>query len=165
MKELGSYLRRTRIENGVSLEEAAQDMNIPVTLLENIEDGNTRAFKDVYKLKQHIKFYAKYLGLDSEKIVEEFNDILFEHTSKISLEDIKKARLQAESSEGKGKIKSPYTIEHKVKVNILPILIPIGIIIFILIVFIFVLLGRASKSSPRTSELKVNKESVYEFTY
>ena len=119
MKELGSYLRRTRIENGVNLEEAAQDMNIPVTLLENIEDGNTRAFKDVYKLKQHIKFYAKYLGLDSEKIIEEFNDFLFEHTSKISLEDIKKARLKAESSEEKSKIKSPYTIERKEKINVL----------------------------------------------
>ena len=26
MKELGSYLRRTRIENGVNLEEAADDI-------------------------------------------------------------------------------------------------------------------------------------------
>ena len=50
MKELGSYLRRTRIENGVNLEEAADDMNISVTQLENIESGNTRAFKDVCML-------------------------------------------------------------------------------------------------------------------
>lgn len=162
MKELGSYLRRTRIENGVNLEEAAQDMNIPVTLLENIEDGNTRAFKDVYKLKQHIKFYAKYLGLDSEKIIEEFNDFLFEHTSKISLEDIKKARLKAESSEEKSKIKSPYTIERKEKINVLPIFVPIGILIFILIVIIFVLLGHASKTKPRTSELKINNYMIGE---
>ena len=76
MKELGSYLRRTRIENGVNIEEAAQDMNISVTLLENIEDGNTRAFKDVYKLKQHIRFYAKYLGLDPEKVADELMETI-----------------------------------------------------------------------------------------
>lgn len=156
MKELGGYLKKTRIENGVSLEEAAQDMNISLALLENIEDGNTRAFKDIYKLKQHIKFYAKYLGLDPEKVVEEFNDFLFEHTSKISLEDIRKARLKAEGSEEKEKIKSPYTIEHKEKINILPLVIPIGLIIFVLIVIIIVLIGRATRTKPRTSELKVN---------
>lgn len=155
MKELGSYLRRTRIENGVNLEEAAEDMNIPVTLLENIENGNTKAFKDVYKLKQHIKFYAKYLGLDSEKVVDEFNDFLFEHTSKISLEDIKKARLKAENT-GENRIKSPYTIPHKTKINLVPIMIPLSVIILILIIIIFVLLGRASRTVPQTSELKTN---------
>ena len=99
MKELGSYLRRTRIENGVNLEEAADDMNISVTQLENIESGNTRAFKDVYKLKQQIKMYAKYLGLNPDKVIDEFNEFLFEHTSKISLDDIRIAREKEESKE------------------------------------------------------------------
>lgn len=115
MKELGSYLRRTRIENGVNLEEAADDMNISVTQLENIESGNTRAFKDVYKLKQQIKMYAKYLGLNPDKVIDEFNEFLFEHTSKISLDDIRIAREKEESKEQENKIKSPYTIEHKRK--------------------------------------------------
>ena len=97
MKELGSYLRRTRIENGVNLEEAADDMNISVTQLENIESGNTRAFKDVYKLKQQIKMYAKYLGLNPDKVIDEFNEYLFEHTSKISLDDIMEAKKKKES--------------------------------------------------------------------
>ena len=47
MKELGSYLKDTRINNGVSLEEAADDLELSVAQLENIECGNTRAFKDV----------------------------------------------------------------------------------------------------------------------
>ena len=94
MKELGSYLRRTRIENGVNLEEAADDMNISVTQLENIESGNTRAFKDVYKLKQQIKMYAKYLGLNPDKVIDAFNEFLFEHTSKISLELLEKKKSQ-----------------------------------------------------------------------
>ena len=66
MKELGSYLKRTRISNGVSLEEAASDISLSVTQLENIEIGNTKAFKDIYELKEYIIMYAKYLGLNPD---------------------------------------------------------------------------------------------------
>lgn len=88
MKELGEYLKHTRISNGVSM-EAAEDLELSTSQLENIENGNVRAFKDVYGLKQYIYQYAKYLGLNPEKVVDEFNGFLFEHTSKISLDDIK----------------------------------------------------------------------------
>ena len=69
MKELGEYLKRTRISNGVSLTEACEDLEFSTSHLENIESGNVRAFKDVYELKEDIKVYAKYLGLDSEKVI------------------------------------------------------------------------------------------------
>ena len=152
MKELGSYLRRTRIENGVNLEEAADDMNISVTQLENIESGNTRAFKDVYKLKQQIKMYAKYLGLNPDKVIDEFNEFLFEHTSKISLDDIRIAREKEESKEHK--IKSPYTIEHKRKINIWPIVGIVGGILILITIITILVVHHVSKTSPRTSELK-----------
>ena len=90
MKELGEYIKEKRKEIGVGLEEAAEDLNLTKDDIENIEAGNIRAFRDVLKLKVMIKDYAKYLGLDSEKVVDEFNDFLFEHTSKISLDDIQK---------------------------------------------------------------------------
>ena len=40
MKELGEYLRDTRIQNGVSIEEAAEDNELSASQLENIENGN-----------------------------------------------------------------------------------------------------------------------------
>ena len=55
MKELGEYLKRTRISNGVSLTEACEDLEFSTSHLENIESGNVRAFKDVYELKESIK--------------------------------------------------------------------------------------------------------------
>ena len=119
MKELGAYLKRIRISNGVSLTEAAEDLELSTSQLENIEGGNVRAFKDVYNLKQYISQYAKYLGLDSEKIVDEFNGFLFEHTSKISLDDIKAAQKKLEQSEKK--VSSPYTKEYKEKKPIWPL--------------------------------------------
>ena len=159
MKELGNYLKKVRISNGVSLEETSKDIDVNITELENIEKGNTRAFKDVYRMKEIIRIYAKYLGLDAEKVNDDFNEFLFEHTSKLSIDDIKNARDNSDKIETKNKIKSPYTIEHKPKVNWKPIIIVIGAIIGIVIIITLVLLLSASSTSPRTSELK-EKEFV-----
>lgn len=165
MKELGEYLKRTRISNGVSLEEAADDLELSSSQLENIESGNVKAFKDVYNLKQYIKQYAKYLGLDPEKVVDEFNGFLFEHTSKISLDDIREAQKKIEEKENK-KIKSPYTIEHKKKFNFWPIIfILVGVVLFSIIIYLII--SNINKAPIRDSELMPNmkKECLYEFTY
>ena len=88
MKEIGLKLKQKREENGVSIEEAATDLKIRQSMLESIEAGNKDDFKDVFSLKYFIRDYAKYLGLDGEEILDEFNEYLFEQTSKISVEDI-----------------------------------------------------------------------------
>ena len=49
MKELGEYLKQTRIGNGVSITEACEDLELSTSQLENIESGNVKAFKDVYE--------------------------------------------------------------------------------------------------------------------
>ena len=143
MKELGEYLKEKRKENGVGLEEAAEDLNLSRDDIENIEAGNIRAFRDVLKLKVMVKDYAKYLGLDSEKIVDEFNDFLFEHTSKISLEDILEAKQKKEEEEKK--IVSPYTKSTKKHFNIdnllklKPIFMGLMIIlVLLLVIFIYI---------------------------
>lgn len=113
MKELGEYLRETRENNYVSIAEAAEDLKLPEITISNIESGNTRAFRDMYELKDKVKEYAKYLGLDPEKVVDEFNDFLFEHTSKISLKDILEAEEEEKSKEEAKKVASPYTAAKK----------------------------------------------------
>lgn len=164
MKELGEYLKRTRISNGVSLTEACEDLEFSTSHLENIESGNVRAFKDVYELKEDIKVYAKYLGLDPEKVIDEFNNFLFQHTSKISLDDILAAQKKKEEEENEKKVKSPYTIEHKEKTNLWPIFyVIIGIVVFAIIVYIIV--SNINKMPNRTDELCSYREEnvLYEF--
>ena len=159
MKELGEYLKRTRISNGVSVTEACEDLDFSTSHLENIESGNVRAFKDVYELKKSIKLYAKYLGLDSDKVVDEFNNFLFQYTSKISLDDIVAAQKRKESEEKK--VKSPYTKEYKEKFNVWPfIYAAIGLVL--LIVILYVVISNTNRVPKRTDELKgwVEKESV-----
>ncbi len=165
MKELGEYLQDTRRSNGVSLEEAANDLEVDVSYLENIESANIRAFKDVYYLKELIKSYAKYLGLDEVKIQDEFNDFLFEHTSKISLDDImsaKKKKEEEEKQENTKKIQSPYTKEYKKKIRKLPIILA-GLIFLIAIIISIVVIKNINREPAITSELK--GVEVYEYTY
>ena len=162
MKDLGAYLKSEREENGVSIDEAAMDLEIKEEELENIEAGNTRAFKDIYVLRDIIKKYAKYLGLDVKKVAAEFNDFLFEHTSKISIEDIMAASKEQEENRT---IMSPYTKEVKKKIDFAPIVLCVLICIFIVLV-IYLLIGAISTGTQnkKSSELK-NVEEVYEFTY
>ena len=159
MKELGEYLKQTRISNGVSITEACEDLDFSTSQLENIESGNVKAFKDVYELRDNIKAYAKYLGLEADKVLDEFNGFLFQHTSKISIDDILAAQKKKEELEKK--IKSPYTIEHKEKVNLWPVLyITLGLLL--LIGVIYLILSNINDTPKRTDELK--GENYYELT-
>lgn len=114
MDEIGSTLKTTRESSGVSIEEASKDIDIKVEILQNIESGNIGCFKDIFILKDYIKIYAKYLGLDSEKLIDEFNDYMFEYTSKIPVKEIEQLMKEKEKEEAKEeKIISPYTMEVK----------------------------------------------------
>ena len=163
MKELGEYLKETRIKHGVSLEEASSDLQISKDLLENLESANTKAFKDVYDIKKIIKEYAKYLGLDEEKVQDEFNNFLFEHTSKISLDDIMEAKKQKEKEEElkKKKISSPYTKIYKQKGKKLPIVLGITVFVFFILIAILLIKNRTNHDIVN-SELKESRE--YEYT-
>ncbi len=162
MKEIGEFLKNSRIHNGVSLEEASEDLNLSVLQLENIEEGNVRAFKDVFTLRELVRDYAKYLGVEIEQVMEEFNDFMFEHTSKISLTDIIEARVaKAPQEEEKDKIASPYTrIKSKKNWNLKPIIIGLSLLFFLLIV-VFVIIQFMDKEEAITSELMGSKEEVY----
>lgn len=166
MKDLGNYLKRTRISNGVSLEEASNDISLSMTQLENIEKGNTRAFKDIYELREYIKNYAKYLGLNPDIVNDSFNEFLFEKTSRISLEDIREAEKKLEEKEKKKekKIHSPYTIVHKRKMKLWPILVFFGILMIISSI-ILMIVKNVDKEPERTTELKGLMEEYYEYTY
>lgn len=153
MKEIGEYLKETRIEAGVSLGEAAEDLNLSENVLENIESGNVRAFKDIYALKDDVIAYAKYLGIDSEKIEDEFNEFLFEKTSKISVADIMNAQRVKDEEENKRQVISPYTMEYKEKKNLKPIYFSI-LLIFIAIIVIYLISLYLNKTPDREDELR-----------
>ena len=88
MKEIGESFREARETIGISKTEVIKDLNITESQLDNLEDGNINAFKDVFFLKEIIKKYSKYLNLDEDDIMDKFNDFMFGYTSRIPIEDI-----------------------------------------------------------------------------
>ena len=101
MKEIGEKLKEARENIGISVLEAAEDLKIDASQIINIENGEVEQFQDVFNLKYFIRDYAKYLGLNKEQIIDDFNEYL--------LDDIKREK----KIKNEDKIKSPYTIERK----------------------------------------------------
>lgn len=109
MKDIGQRLKEKREENGVSIEEAAEDLKMRPSQITSVESGDTTSFKDMVMLKYFVRDYAKYLGLEPEKIVDDFNEFLFDLTSKIPVEVIEQAKREKESEDTLSKVSSPYT--------------------------------------------------------
>ena len=131
MNDIGEKLKNKREENGVSVEEAAEDLNMRPSQIESLEEGRREDFKDVMSLKYFIRDYAKYLGLDGEKMIDEFNEYLFDFTSKIPAEDIEK--INKENKEEKVVV-SPYTKVNDKSNKTKMVLLSIIIILVLLIV-------------------------------
>jgi len=132
--EVGETLRNSREVSGVTLEEVSADLDIPVILLEQIEDGNMGAFKDVFELKEYIRKYSKYIGLDPDEITDVFNGDMFERTSKIPMdkieEAVKESLIEEEQEE---RIASPYT-KAIPKIKTTPYIIALVISIIIMVI-------------------------------
>ena len=137
MNEIGEALKYARESSGVSLNEASKDLDIKPEILENIEDGRTGAFKDIYELKDYIASYAKYLGLDEKQLIDEFNEYMFEYTSKIPIKEIEKTiELKIKEEKKDEKIVSPYTKEKK-KYNNWVYIVVYAVIILMIVIAVF----------------------------
>ncbi len=117
MEVIGERLKTSREEKSLSLEEVSEDLKISVNDLINIEAGNRGAFSDIFLLKKNIYDYAKYLGLDYDKFIEDFNEYVFESTSRIPVDVIERISKQKEKEEANREAISPYTIDNSSKKN------------------------------------------------
>ena len=163
MKEIGDKLKETRESMGISLEEAAEDLKLRPSQIENIEAGNIEAFKDVFYLKYFIRDYSKYLGLKYEDMVNEFNEVLFDYTSKISIKDIKEAQKHNVKKEEEKRIFSPYTVSTKKNYNFVPLIyVLIVIIVFVIGYFVYNALGKNDKNDKPIEAIYIRR--AYEFT-
>ena len=151
MKEIGEKLKEAREAMGISTSEAAEDLKLEVSQIENLENGDMENFKDIYYLKYLIRDYSKYLGLNKEDLVSEFNEYLFDYTSKISLEDIKQAKELVKPDEDV--IKSPYTIEHKSKSSIFTFIAYGVLVVILVLILVFVILEFTKKENEDTEAI------------
>lgn len=155
MNEIGEKLREARESHGVSIEEAAEDLKIRPSQLKNLEEGNIKEFKDIFYVKFFVRDYAKYLGLDGEKILDDFNEFLFDYTSRIPLDKIKEVSEQ--KKENPKKIASPYTISYKKK-SIVP-----RVFIYGLVIVVVLIVGYLIISGFKKDNFKDNSYTAYKY--
>ena len=144
MKDIGMSFREARESIGISKSEVVKDLEITESQLDNLEDGNANAFKDIFFLKDLIKKYSVYLNLDEDKIMDSFNSFIFSYTSRIPVDEImektKEINLK-EKNEG-DKVKSPYTIrkaKKDVKKTYLFLILAFVFILFVMITVTFLI--------------------------
>lgn len=137
MEVIGENLKASREEKGISLLEVSEDLDIKVSDLENIENWNRSAFNDVYALREYLSSYSKYLGLDVDAIIDEFNEYMFESTSKIPNDVIERISKQKEKEESSKPALSPYTQDlgnYNLKSKKVKIILIITIVAILLII-------------------------------
>jgi hypothetical protein len=66
---IGAALRRAREMRGVSIEEASRDSKLPTSHLVALEDEDFVPFGGEVFARASLGSYARYLGLDAEKVV------------------------------------------------------------------------------------------------
>ena len=163
MKEIGEKLRDAREKMDITIQEASEDLKVDPSILQKIEEGDKESFKDVLYLKYYIRDYSKYLGLNSEQMVEDFNEYLFDYTSKISIDDIKNANKSNNEVKKVPQVVSPYTIEKKQQHNIPMILIYALIVLILGIVIYCIILFFNNNSKTDNNIISYNEEVIYEF--
>lgn len=142
MKEIGESFREARETIGISREEVIKDLNITLSQLDNLEDGNANAFKDVFFLKDTIKKYCKYLNLDEDEIIDKFNDFIFGYTSRIPVNDILEQTREIkilEKQNEENKVVSPYTIKRKKPSSIKYVIIYLVSVIFLVFLVLIII--------------------------
>ncbi len=153
MEEIAELLKETRENSGIELSEVSKDLGIDEIFLSNIEDGKIGSFKDIFALKEYISNYAKYLGLEAEKILEEFNEYLFEYTSKIPIKEIEKT-IELSVKEENSKIASPYTKKSTKNQKLIYVVIYILLIIFVILAIFW-----------SVNQITIDKKSAYIVSY
>lgn len=136
MKEIGELFKETREQMGLNSEEVASDLEVTVAQLENLEDGNANAFKDIFFLKELIKKYCKYLNLNIDEVLENFNDFMFDFTSRIPVEEIQekiKEQNKKEEEKNNKSINSPYSQKKVTNAKLRPIILSISIVAILIV--------------------------------
>ena len=154
MEEIAELLRETREESGIDLEEVSKDLEINELALKNIEEGKIGAFKDIFVLKSYISNYAKYLGLIPEKILDDFNEYLFEYTSRIPIKEIEKTIEQSAKVVEEEKIVSPYTLSRPKSKHGIYVIIYIMLLVLVISVIFWSI-----------NQITVDKKNAYVVSY
>lgn len=76
MSDLGSMLKKARLENKISLEDLQESTKIRKRYLEAIEDGNYKVLPGNFYVRAFIKSYAEAVGLDPNEVLQLYQNVI-----------------------------------------------------------------------------------------
>lgn len=88
LKEFGRQLKEERLRQGLDLTEVMEKTKISRVSLEAIEEGNERALPHPVYAKGFVKNYARFLGLDADKMGNAMAQIYTSHDDATSDEQL-----------------------------------------------------------------------------
>lgn len=94
LMQIGAYLRHTREENELSLEDVAAQTMIQPRLLKAIEEGKLHQLPEPVYVQGFIKRYAEAMGLDGAEFAEAFPAQRTLHLAQSSWKDSPAAQLR-----------------------------------------------------------------------
>ncbi len=71
---LGAYLRKTRIDKNITLEEASFNTKVRIQYLKSLEEDEINALPSKVQGKGYLRLYAEYLGIDEKLILSAWAD-------------------------------------------------------------------------------------------
>jgi cytoskeletal protein RodZ len=104
LTELGQHLKQAREERNISLEELQRITKIQKRYLQNVEEGNFDALPGIFYARAFVKQYAEAVGLDSERVFEEFKNELPSAKKEAipeQLSRVKRARAEVNTKDSK----------------------------------------------------------------
>ena len=69
----GEILRKKREEVGISIDEVSEKLNLQPNLIESLENNNYEIFNVETYLKGYLRAYAKFIGVDGDKVISLYN--------------------------------------------------------------------------------------------
>ncbi len=87
-ESLGSYLRRIREEKNLTVDNAAENLNLKKEHIEAMESDTILNFVPSAYARGFLRNYAEYLELDRYSVIDRFNNLHDAETPKIYVKDI-----------------------------------------------------------------------------
>lgn len=100
MNEIGEILKKARIEKGYTLDDLQQTTKIQKRYLEAIELGNTEILPGRFYARAFVKQYADIVGLDGEKLLDEYYQVSAEEVSEEFAESISASPSRVQGKKG-----------------------------------------------------------------
>jgi cytoskeletal protein RodZ len=145
-ESIGERLKKARQAKKITLEDAYSKTKIHTNILQALEENRFQEYSPVY-IKGFLKIYAKFLGLDTEAILQELRDSSALKKPEPSVKEVPKKKI--------------YLYWPRFKLN--PVLIKNTLIALVIIVLIFSFvscLKRIKAKAPKISEEPESQEII-----